>query len=76
MVFILSDDGRDDKFPAIRTAFERYGNYLKKNEAAFPPRAYELATSHWFYNPNDHRAPQMRRWNHSRSRRCQNARQT
>lgn len=56
MVFILSDE-RDDKFPAVRTAFERYSNYLKQNEAAFPPCAYELATSDWFYNPNDHRAP-------------------
>lgn len=57
MVFILSGDGRDDKFPAVRTGFTRYGNYLKQNEAAFPPCAYELATSDWFHNPNDHRAP-------------------
>src|SRR6266702_766002 len=57
MVFILSGDGRDNRVPAVRTAFERYSNYLKQNEAAFPPRAYELATSDWFYDPNDHRCP-------------------
>ena len=58
MVFILSEDGRDEDFPnGVKIAFERYNNYLKQNEAAFPPRAYELATSNWFYNPGDHRAP-------------------
>jgi hypothetical protein len=58
MVFILSDDGRDDNFPVgVRAAFERYHNYLQQNEAAFPSGAYELATSDWFYNPSDHRAP-------------------
>jgi hypothetical protein len=57
MVFILSNDGRDDKFPAVRTAFERYRNYLKQNEAAFPPRAHKLATSDWFHSPHDHRSP-------------------
>jgi hypothetical protein len=57
MVFILSDDGRDEKFPAVRTAFERYRDYLRQNQAAFPSRAYELATSDWFYDPGDHRCP-------------------
>jgi hypothetical protein len=57
MVFILSDDGRDEKFPAVKIAFERYENYLRQNKEVFPPRAYELATSDWFYDPSDHRAP-------------------
>jgi hypothetical protein len=58
MVFILSKDGRDEDFPnGVKIAFERYNNYLKQNEAAFPPRAHELATSNWFYNPGDHRTP-------------------
>jgi hypothetical protein len=30
MVFILSDDGRDDNFPGVRTAFGRYNNYLQQ----------------------------------------------
>jgi hypothetical protein len=45
------------KTPAVKTAFERYSNYLQQNEAAFPASAYELATSDWFYNPRDHRCP-------------------
>jgi hypothetical protein len=57
MVFILSGDGRDEKFPAVKTAFERYSHYIQQNQAAFPPRAYQLATSDWFYNPSDHLAP-------------------
>jgi hypothetical protein len=52
MVFILSDDGRDED---VRTAFERYTGYLKQDAARFPPRAYQLATSDWFYNAGDHR---------------------
>jgi hypothetical protein len=58
MVYILSGDGRDDDFPdGVNAAYERYRNYLKQNEAIFPPRAYALATSDWFHNPKDHRAP-------------------
>ena len=45
MVFLLSHDGRDDDFPVgVNRAFERYRDYLKANQAAFPPRAYELGT--------------------------------
>jgi hypothetical protein len=57
MVFILSDDGRDEPFPAVDVAFERYRDYLAKNQAIFPPQAFELATSDWFYHPRDHRCP-------------------
>ena len=57
MVFILSDDGRDGQYPAAKVAFERYETYLAESQSAFPPRAYELATSDWFYNPLDHRCP-------------------
>jgi hypothetical protein len=58
MVFILSNDGRYEDSPnGIKKAFERYRDYLKQNEAAFPPRSYQLATSDWFYYPNDHRCP-------------------
>lgn len=57
MVFILANDGRDDNHPAAERAFERYESYLTQNKAVFPPRAYALATSDWFYNPRDHRCP-------------------
>jgi hypothetical protein len=35
MVFILSDDGRDEKFPAVKIAFERYENYLRQTKKSF-----------------------------------------
>ncbi len=57
MVFILSNDGRDEEYPAAERAFERYEIYLAQNRDVFPPRAYELATSDWFYNPRDHSCP-------------------
>jgi hypothetical protein len=58
MVFILSNDGRYEDSPdGVRRAFERYHDYLKQNETAFPSGAYQLATSDWFYYPNDHRCP-------------------
>src|SRR5262245_19152627 len=56
-VFILSGDGRDERFPAVRIAFERYEKYLREHKVAFPSHAYELATSPWFYDPRDHRSP-------------------
>ena len=51
MAFILSDSERDE------IAFARYMKYLARNKAIFPPRAFELATSDWFYNFRDHRCP-------------------
>jgi hypothetical protein len=57
MVFILSGDGRDDDDPAPARAFARYERYLAANKVAFPARAYDLATSDWFYDPRDHRCP-------------------
>lgn len=57
MVFILSGDGRDDEYPEAERAFGRYETYLAENQAVFPPRAYELATSDWFHHTRDHRCP-------------------
>jgi hypothetical protein len=57
MVFILSDDGRDEPFPAVDIDFQRYNEYVANSKANFPPRAFELATSDWFYHPGDHRCP-------------------
>jgi hypothetical protein len=57
MTFILSGDGRDDAFPGVRDAFDRYRKYLEQNKAVFPPRAYELAAADWFYDPADRRCP-------------------
>jgi hypothetical protein len=57
MVFILANDGRDDDHPGAERGFERYESYLAQNRDVFPPRAYALATSDWFYDPRDHRCP-------------------
>jgi hypothetical protein len=38
-------------------AFRRYGEYLRREEARFPPGAFALATSDWYFGFEDHRAP-------------------
>ena len=38
-------------------AFLRYREYLRQNRAPFPPRAYTLATSEWYYASTDPRCP-------------------
>ena len=55
-MFILSPE-RDAPYPAVFEGFQRYAKYLAENEARFPPNAYALATSTWYYDPSDHRSP-------------------
>ena len=38
-------------------AFRRYRAYLAHNASKFPPSAYELASSEWYFDPRDHRSP-------------------
>jgi hypothetical protein len=38
-------------------AFARYQAYLASVRDRLPPGAYALATSNWYWNSNDHRAP-------------------
>lgn len=38
-------------------AFSRYQKYLEQNRAKFPPSAYTLATSDWYYSSSDSRCP-------------------
>ncbi len=54
MTYILAADGRDDD---VGGAFRRYQAYLKAKRERFPPAAYALATSDWWFNFNDHRCP-------------------
>src|SRR5262245_38438131 len=35
----------------------RYREYLQQNAARFPPKAFALATSDWYFDPADHRCP-------------------
>lgn len=54
MTFVLSADGRDED---VVGAFRRYRVYLEFVRSVFPPSAYALATSDWYFNFNDHRSP-------------------
>ena len=52
-MFILAEQRASD----VTAAFARYREYLQSNQSRFPKEAYELATSDWYYEFSDHRAP-------------------
>lgn len=54
MIYVLSNDGRDED---VVGAFRRYREYLESMKAVFPPSAYALATSDWYFNFTDRRCP-------------------
>jgi hypothetical protein len=54
-MFILSE--HRNSFEAIEAGFLRYRAYLSEQRAKFPPRAYALATSTWYWSPADSRCP-------------------
>jgi len=55
MTFILDAQRRD---PAdVVSSFRRYRDYLNGVRAQFPPSAFELAVSEWYFDPSDHRCP-------------------
>ena len=54
MVYILGRDGRDED---VVSAFNRYRQYLASVKTSFPPSAYDLATSDWYFDPSNHRCP-------------------
>jgi hypothetical protein len=53
MSFILSEQRDAD----VGAAFMRYRSYLASEKSSFPPSAYALATSDWYFNFQDHRCP-------------------
>ena len=53
MPFILSQQRHDN----VEQAFRNYHKYILSNKATFPPSAYELATSDWYFSFDDHKAP-------------------
>jgi hypothetical protein len=53
MAYILAQQRNVD----VSAAFRDYREYLRENEARFPPSAYALATSDWYFNFGDHRCP-------------------
>ena len=56
MAFILSEQ-RDAGPEEMLAGFESYRGYLERLRSQFPSKAYELATSAWYYDPSDHRCP-------------------
>jgi hypothetical protein len=54
LAYVLAADGRDDD---VEGAFEQYQDYLASVRTKFPPSAYALATSDWYFNSTDHRCP-------------------
>ena len=52
-MFILSPERDLD----AKSAFANYAEYLKQNRARFPPSAYALATSDWYFDPSAHHTP-------------------
>lgn len=53
MAFILSAERDAD----CVGAFQRYRDYLTASQSQFPPRAFDLARSDWYFDPRDHRSP-------------------
>src|SRR5262245_20513048 len=53
MAYVLAKQRNED----VVAAFRSYQDYLSENASRFPPSAYALATSEWYFNPNDHRCP-------------------
>lgn len=55
MAFILAAQRGSAK--EVIKNFRAYGEYVAANRSRFPPSAYALATSEWYYDPRDHRCP-------------------
>ena len=55
MAFILSENR--STVDQCRAAFARYREYLRRVEATFPPSAFALAASEWYFDPSNHQCP-------------------
>jgi hypothetical protein len=53
MAFILSSMRDKDS----KSAFEKYFKYLEKVKDQFPPSAWKIAFSGWYYDPSDSKSP-------------------
>jgi len=56
VAYILAAE-RDGSPAQMLASFQRYRAYLDGLRGRFPAGAYALATSDWYYNPEDHRCP-------------------
>lgn len=53
MSYVLAQQRDSD----VVKAFDNYRVYLQANSNTFPPSAYSLATSNWYFDPADRRCP-------------------
>ena len=53
MSYVLAEQRDAD----VVAAFREYRAYLSENANSFPPSAYELAMSDWYFDFSDHRCP-------------------
>ena len=53
MPFILSKQRHID----VVLAFEQYKNYIQTNKHIFPPTAFKLASSEWYFDFNEPKCP-------------------
>lgn len=56
MAYILSKE-RDLDPREMQRNWRAYEEYLADNRSRFPPRAFALATSDWYYDFREHRSP-------------------
>lgn len=56
MTYILAAE-RHRPEPEASQLWKQYQAYLKENAHRFPPSAFALATSDWYYSFSDHHAP-------------------
>ncbi|WP_374334301.1 hypothetical protein [Leeia sp.] len=57
MTYILAEQRDQDDLKAAAQCWAAYQAFLQDNQQHFPPGAYALATSDWFYNFRDPRCP-------------------
>ena len=57
MTYILSAQRYLEDEGEAQRLWELYHRYIRDNKATFPPGAFALATSDWYYGFDDHRAP-------------------
>lgn len=53
MAYILNKEREEN----CAEAFQRYQQYLRDHQETFPPGAFSLATSEWWYLPTVHHCP-------------------
>jgi hypothetical protein len=41
----------------VVAAYRNYRRYLEQNRSSFPASVFDLASSDWYFNPNEHRCP-------------------